>query len=305
VGDSQCWDGSATYKRGIFVVVANADGAQRWTAVLGDIGFNYGKYATQLKDGTVVVAGSKSVRDAAAAKKGFTYIEVRAMWRLDVASGRVLSETLFPNEGKLHGLRDGFMCATPTSDGTNGVVTTGYVGGEANWDGKDYDDEPMFLVFNGVAFAQRLTFSTSDRSVAPKVEWEVKLGLDASHGFVPMQGMRVHMDGAGTVALSAAACTGPYDGAWDMQFSLLALGAADGALKWAKMYKTGSASHPYAMTLSPPGDPEAGFVIAGLAVGVEPQPIGRLLKARVRRIASHAPLPGRHSSLAMCMLWCL
>ena len=45
------------------------------------------------------------------------------------------------------------MCATPTSDGTNGLVATGYVGGEANYDGHDYDDEPMFLIFNGKAFA--------------------------------------------------------------------------------------------------------------------------------------------------------
>ena len=34
------------------------------------------------------------------------------------------------------------------------------------------------------------------------------------------------------------------------------------------------------MTLSPLGDSAPGYVIAGHALGVEPQPIGRLLKAR-------------------------
>ena len=153
VGDSQCWDGSAPFKRGVFVVATESDGAQRWTALLGDRGFNYGKYGSQLRDGTVVVAGSKSVHDAEAAQAGFGYIEVRALWRFDVRTGALLSETTFPNKGKADGLRDGFMCATPTTDGTNALVATGYVGGEANWDGHDYDDEPMFLIYNGAAFA--------------------------------------------------------------------------------------------------------------------------------------------------------
>ena len=41
---------------------------------------------------------------------------------------------------------------------------------------------------------------------------------------------------------------------------------------------TGAASHPYAMTLSSPHDAVPGYVIAGHAVGVAVQPIGRLLK---------------------------
>lgn len=279
VGDSQCWDGSAPYKRGVFVVVAEPSGAQRWTRVLGDLGFNYGKYGSELADGTIVVGGAKSVRDADAARAGYAYIEVRALWRLDAKTGALLSETTFPNDGKLHGLRDGVMCATPTSDGTNGLVATGYVGGEANYDGHDYDDEPMFLIFNGKAFAARLTYSTDDTAAPPTVEWVTDLGLNASYGFVPMQGMRTHMRGD-TVAVSAAANTGPYGGGWGMQFSLMNLDATTGALRWAKMYAKADGSHPYSMTLSPPGDPEPGFVIAGHCVGCADQPIGRLLKAR-------------------------
>jgi hypothetical protein len=101
------------------------------------------------------------------------------------------------------------MCATPTTDGTNALVATGYVGGEANWNGHDYDDEPMFLIFNGRAFAARLTYSTEDLSAAPTVDWVTDLGLDASYGYVPMQGMRIHMmdASANTVAVSAASCS--------------------------------------------------------------------------------------------------
>jgi hypothetical protein len=64
-----------------------------------------------------------------------------------------------------------------------------------------------------------------------------------------------------------------------MQFSLLSVAADTGSLKWAKRYPKADASHPYAMTLSPPHDPEPGFVIAGHCVGCAEQPIGRLLKA--------------------------
>lgn len=211
VGDSQCWDGSAPYKRGVFVVATEPDGDLRWSMVLGDLGFNYGKYGSQLSDGTVVVGGSKSIHDADAASAGFAYIESRALWRLDVRTGRLLSETTFPNAGKMSGLRDGIMCVTPTTDGTNALVATGYVGGEANWDGHDYDDEPMFLIFNGRAFAARLSYSTDDLSAPAAVDWVTDLGLDASYGYVPMQGMRIHMmeAAANTVAVSAASCSGP------------------------------------------------------------------------------------------------
>ena len=150
VGDSMCWDGSTpAMTRMIFVVASGSDGTLRWSKRIGDIGFNYGKYGTQLKDGTVVIGGSKSVVDEEAQKAGYAYIEVRALWRLDVNTGGVLSETLYPNDGKLNGLRDGVMCVSPTADGTNGLVVTGYVGGEANYDKKtkQYDDEPMFLTY--------------------------------------------------------------------------------------------------------------------------------------------------------------
>ena len=55
VGDSVCWDGSAAFDRALFVVVAEADGDERWSQTLGDIGFNYGKYGTELSDGTLLV----------------------------------------------------------------------------------------------------------------------------------------------------------------------------------------------------------------------------------------------------------
>jgi len=284
VGDSVCWDGSTPgLNRMVFVVATDRQGKLRWSTRLGDLGYNYGKYGAQLKDGTVVVGGAKSIVDDEAAKAGYAYIEVRCLWRLDASTGAVLSETLGGNDGKLTGLRDGVMCVTPTTDGTNGVVVTGYLGGEANYDKKtnQYDDEPMFFIFNGIAFADRLTFPEDDRSAPPSLDFSIKLGLDESYGYVPMQGMRVHMDGASnTLAVSAASCSGPYDGNWNMQFALLSLDASSGKLRWAKRYTTGVASHPYAMTLSHPNDPEPGYVIAGHSIDTGRQPIGRLLKAR-------------------------
>ena len=72
VGDSVCWDGSASYDRAVFVVVAEADGAERWSRTLGDLGFNYGKFGSQLGDGTLLIAGVKSVVDDAV-KKDYAY----------------------------------------------------------------------------------------------------------------------------------------------------------------------------------------------------------------------------------------
>ena len=130
VGDSLCWDGSTPgMTRNIFVVLSEADGKLRWSRRLGELGFNYGKSGLQLKDGTIVVGGSKSVHDADAKRMGFEYIEVRALWRLDQRTGALLSETTYSNEGKLKGLRDGVMCVSPTTDGSNGLVATGYAGG--------------------------------------------------------------------------------------------------------------------------------------------------------------------------------
>ena len=95
------------------------------------------------------------------------------------------------------------------------MVVTGYVGGEANYNATtgQYDDEPMFLIFNGIAFAARLRFNETDREAKPYVVFSVPLGLNRSFGYVPMQGMRVHHDFANhQLAASAAACSGPHNG---------------------------------------------------------------------------------------------
>ena len=99
-----------------------------------------------------------------------------------------------------------------------------------------------------------------------------------------MQGMRVfhgHGSSAGSVVVSAASSTGPFDDNYGFHFSAMAVDDATGALKWARIYEAGlHASHPYALVLSPAGD----VVIAGLAVPSANDdfynPVGRLLKAR-------------------------
>ncbi|KAH8080315.1 hypothetical protein JL720_9006 [Aureococcus anophagefferens] len=182
VGDSVCWDGSAAYDRAVFVVATERDGTERWTRVLGDRGFNYGKYGTQLSDGTVLVAGVKSVVEEAA-KKGLPYVESRALWRLDETDGSTISETVFENEGRLDG-------------------------------------------------ARRLHLKFGDRAVGADPETLFHVALNVSDKFQPMQGMRVfHGHGAsdGSVVVSAASSTGPFDENYGFHFSAMAARGGDGA----------------------------------------------------------------------------
>ena len=66
------------------------------------------------------------------------YYEARTMWRLDEKTGAVLkagsrSQTSLEN--------DGFMCASPTTDGSNTVVATGWKNGEADNGEDDYSPD--------------------------------------------------------------------------------------------------------------------------------------------------------------------
>ena len=116
----------------------------------------------------MLVSGVKSGVDADAKKRGFPYVESRALWRLDEADGSTISETVFENEGRLDGARDGFMCATPAIDDPMTVFATGFQGGDSGWDGKTYDEDPMFLLYGGLAFASKLKFG--DRAVGADPE---------------------------------------------------------------------------------------------------------------------------------------
>ena len=60
IGDSQCYDESSDLKRSVFVVRTHANGTERWQTALGSIGYNYGKYAIELGDSTLLLATSMS-----------------------------------------------------------------------------------------------------------------------------------------------------------------------------------------------------------------------------------------------------
>lgn len=82
-------------------------------------------------------------------------------------------------------------------------MATGFEGSEGNYD----DDEPMFLIGGGHAFAMRLSFPINDLHGPPTVEFHAS--LERSDTWTPMQGMRVFEDPRhGQVIISAAASTG-------------------------------------------------------------------------------------------------
>ena len=60
------------------------------------------------------------------------------------------------------------MCATPAIDDPMTVFATGFQGGDSGWDGKTYDEDPMFLLYGGLAFASKLKFG--DRAVGADPE---------------------------------------------------------------------------------------------------------------------------------------
>jgi len=152
VGDSQCyWDLASPLKRGIFVVKASAAGRAEWSLNLGDQGYNYGKFAVELRDGTFLIAGVKTVQNKKS-KKG--YAESRYLARISSA-GQLAMEYVFPNVAPETGTGDGFMCATETSDdGT--IIATGWIKGDLSGD----QDQPMFIIW-GTPFAMKIILTSN------------------------------------------------------------------------------------------------------------------------------------------------
>ena len=259
-GDGQCYDHSETADRHVAAIKTDADGTEQWSAAIGDnIGYNYGKWAVQLSDGNFVIAGAKSV---AVVNSKCGYIEHRALWVMHKTTGSVLSETLFPNHGAASNLRDGMMSINPThsANESNEYVATGYVGGEAGC-----DDQPMFLIFGGSAFLMKLKYDVGSNAFSVVTEQTFNESAILQH-MVPMQGMRVFDDFANKRYSLSVAATNTRDEA--VQFGLISTDY-DGKVVCSGIYpadggnETGTASHPYAATLSSQGD---GFVISGLAL---------------------------------------
>lgn len=268
VGDSQCYDGSnAELKRMIFVVKTTADGTEEWTRRIGDVYYNYGKFAMELDDGTFLVAGAVSVRDAGS-QTG--YAERRALVRL-ARNGTVARATLFASAARDR--LDGFMCVAPGGE-PGVVVATGYAGGV-----QGYDEQPMFLIYGGQAFVTKLRFGAADAD--PEVLYDVRVMTGAGGAsWQAVQGMRVAHDAAnGVYAVSALAV--PKSDTGHPEFAVAAFDTATGAAKWAtflpaqnRFHPGGEQSHPYAFTLAPGG---AGYVVAG--IGFEQgSPWGRAAK---------------------------
>ena len=287
VGDSVCYGDASVdgLNRAIYVVKASRTGDEEWSLQVGDVGYNYGKFAIELGDRSVLVVGSGSLVDSAGTAAGYPFVERRVLHRIS-RDGKLMHSWFGPVDASLDpGLRYGFMCASLSADDNMTVYATGYLGGESGFDPKTktYDDEPMFLIYGGTAFLTKISFSR-DPEATPSVAFDASFppsSLGADNDMVAQQGMRAFHDAAtDTVIVSAASTTNEDPGSF--QFSLIAADPASGAVRWAHLYpasdparnRTGTGSHPYALTL---GHPESGgYLLAGLALEAT-GPVGRAL----------------------------
>ena len=295
IGDSVCYQQAhAALKRSIFLVRTRADGAVAWQRTLGVVGFNYGKGAIELSDGTLLLATSMSYADGDAAAMGYPFVERRVLLRLS-HSGAVLHTTRFnasvPAEP---GRRDGFMCVVEAEaeGGADELVVyaTGYAGGDSGFDPArgGYDEAPMFFIKGGAAFVTKLVYARGEAAVPPRVAFDRPLTLALSHHLVAFQGMRLVVDAAQLVVLAASHAVGQ----WHVQFGLVALGRADGAVRWATLrppptLHPWTQSHPFAFAAAPGG----GYVAVGHTIEVRP---GRATtRRRVESDPGPPPFEGR------------
>merc|ERR1712232_1124470 len=168
-------------KRSIFVVKSSASGKEEWSLKLTETGYNYGKYAVELRDGTFPVAGVKTAENRRA--KGGN-IQSRYLARIS-STGKLTKETVFPNVAPEAGTGDGFMCATETSeDGT--VIATGWIRGDIG-----DPNSPMFIVW-GTPFIMKIKVGSGAED--PIVIFEKEVQSSSNDAFVGLQGMRIYED---------------------------------------------------------------------------------------------------------------
>eukprot|EP01084_Bolivina_argentea_P125142 221747_1 len=256
-GDGVCYGHTDKIHRHVAALKTDSTGNKLWDIAIGTTGYNYGKWAIQLNDGNFVISGSKSVV-VHGSKCG--YIEYRALWVLSKINGSILSETLYPNNGESQNLRDGMMCINQANSSIDEYIATGYIGSESGC-----NDEPMFLIFGGYAFLMKLKYdlNTNKFNVLYEVIFnQSKILTD----MIPMQGMRVFDDYSNKRYGISTATHTPTD--YNVQFGMISTDY-NGNVLWnaiypaTNKYNNGTASHPYALTLSTLND---GWVISGLAL---------------------------------------
>ena len=260
---------SKAVERSIFVMKTNGAGEMLWQQRIGACGFNYGKFAIEAADGSVILAGAITSCDAR--KKRLQ----RALVRLDGATGDVMQTLLLPNEAKAADVtRDGFMCVSVGASNQT-LVATGFVRGESATAG--YPDEPMFLIGGGSVVVAMFTLDLTPgaaRGGALALAWEVTVD-DSAAPYRAHQGMRVLHDAQRDTYVVSH--TASFDGGATFEMGLLALDAAPQrgakvrAPRWMRAFRAnasasgGHASHPYALAQS-----AEAYAIGGLAVLYEP-----------------------------------
>jgi hypothetical protein len=262
VGDSVCYGQVSKLKRNIFVVKSSATGKEEWSLGLTETGYNYGKYAVELRDGTFLVAGVKTAKNRQA-KGG--YIQSRYLARIS-STGQLTKESVFPNVAPEAGTGDGFMCATETSeDGT--VIATGWTRGDIG-----DPNSPMFIVW-GTPFIMKIKMGSE--AADPIVIFEKDVQSSSNDAFVGIQGMRIYEDTHNGVYAMAVETHHKENLVEEMGLATVDF---NGDIKWFKFFpadkiKGTSMSQSYALTLARDG---SGYAVAGH--GFKGNPWGRLIK---------------------------
>jgi len=292
VGDGLDYGANASkaIKREIFVLKTDALGSVVWQQRIGDCGYNYGKFAIEAVDGSVIVAAAITECVGLLSRK-----LQRSIVRLDGATGAVLQTLSVPNDAHASDLtRDGFMCVTIGADDRT-LIATGFVRGESATGGPGYPDEPMFLIEGGSVVVAELTLdlnATGDaRSSAISLNWELVVD-DSKLQYRTYQGMRVLHDA--TRGRYVVSHTTSFDDGGTIEMGLLVIDAASKAISWMQAYPAanaggGHASHPYALAQS---DHSGAYAIGGLAVRNQPGTSPAIERCEGRLITI-APLDGK------------
>ena len=274
VGDSVCYNKPLSkLKRSVFLVRTAENGTEVWQRSLGTVGYQYGKFAIELTDGTLLVATSMSRVDSDT--PGYPFVERRALVRMS-ASGDVLHTlTLNASSPDDPGRRDGFMCVAEATDEMVSsdemvVYATGYVGGDSGYNPHTgYDEQPMFYIVGGSAFLMKLRYPRA--ATAPPTIVFDRLLPPASLGdqFEAPQGMRVALGPQSQVVILtvAHATHTPVP----RQFGFIAADRTDGSVRWARLHPPPpthqwTQGNPFAFIAAPGG----GYVAAGHTIEVRP-----------------------------------
>ena len=246
VGDGVNYQNN-TINRTIMILCTDSQGNTIWQNIIGNVGFNYGKYVIERKNNEILIAGAMSK------KINQNIFLHRCLIRLNLTNGQIISTILLKNDGTKYNLRDGYMSVVERPD--KSVIAVGFIHGENSTTGNV--DEPMFLIGKGQVSITKFNIE-NEKFVITK-----DIVIASNDNYETNQGMRIlnHPDGIHVIVSH----TTTFDHGNTFQFGVSVLDGTDLTVVYTKSYPAqpvGHASHPYSLTLSYTGN----IVIGGLAV---------------------------------------